>query len=1107
MSHALRKLTGTIHKSRTAVIFINQIRMKIGVTGYGSPETTTGGNALKFYSSVRLDIRKIQTLKDKEEAYGSLTRVKVVKNKMAPPFREAKFDIIWGTGISRSGELIDLGVDAGIVDKSGAWFAFGAEKLGQGKEKVRALLDETPELRNAIESQLIEHLGMNPRPVVHAPEETLPDPETAPVDDMDDEIRSDAGRGSLPAKPFRRRCRRAWPHPPLSPPPAGACMLTANEIRHRFLEYFKKHGHTEVASSSLIPRDDPSLLFTNAGMVQFKKIFCGQEKRDYVRATTSQKCLRVGGKHNDLDNVGRTARHHTFFEMLGNFSFGDYFKEDAIRFAWTFITEDLKLPKDRLYITVYKDDDEAFELWQKVAGVAPERIFRLGEKDNFWSMGDTGPCGPCSEIHFDQGADMACGPDCGIGKCDCDRFLEIWNLVFMQFEQLPDGSRVPLPRPSIDTGMGLERIAGVCQGVRSNYDTDLFQVFINYMAELAGVRYRDNADNDTALRVIADHSRAIAFMIADGILPSNEGRGYVLRRLIRRAFRFGRLMGMQEPFLYKTALKVVEVMGEDYPELRARADFMARVTREEEERFSSTLDKGLSMLEEEMDALADKGEKIIPGETAFKLYDTYGFPLDIVNDVAEKRGFKADEAGFNEYMHQQKQRARAAWKGSGEKDIASRFQGLLEDGLKSEFFGYTALTGVGRVVALLDDDGLPVEALPSGSLGYVVTDQTPFYGASGGQCGDTGLLTAPAGSAKVLDTLKPSADLTVHHIEVDGGTLLSDQEVVLTVTESIRLDAARNHTCTHLLHAALRRVLGDHVRQAGSLVTPDRLRFDFSHIAPMTPEELAAVERDVNAAIMADYPLTAKLMGQQAAIDMGAMALFGEKYGDTVRVVTIGNPDHTESVELCGGTHLHSTGQAGSFVILSESGIAAGTRRIEAATGWNALKHARAMSEELHQLAAMLKTQPGGLVAKLDGLQKENRGLRKDLEKAAAQAASGQGGDLMSKVVEINGVKVLAAKLDASNIKAMRELMDDIRSKMPSGVACIAAPVDEGKVSMILYVSKDLHGRFTAPALIKEVAAPIAGSGGGRPDQAQAGGTNPAGIDEAMDVLKAKIGE
>ncbi len=884
-------------------------------------------------------------------------------------------------------------------------------------------------------------------------------------------------------------------------------MLTANEIRHRFLEYFKKHGHTEVASSSLIPRDDPSLLFTNAGMVQFKKIFCGQEKRDYSRATTSQKCLRVGGKHNDLDNVGRTARHHTFFEMLGNFSFGDYFKEDAIRFAWTFITEELKLPKDRLYITVYKDDDEAFALWQKVAGIAPERIFRLGDKDNFWSMGDTGPCGPCSEIHFDQGADMACGPDCGIGKCDCDRFLEIWNLVFMQFEQLADGSRIPLPRPSIDTGMGLERIAGVCQGVRSNYDTDLFQIFINYMAGLAGVSYRDNHDTDTALRVIADHSRAIAFMIADGILPSNEGRGYVLRRLIRRAFRFGRLMGMQDPFLYKTALKVVDVMGEDYPELRARADFMARVTREEEERFSATLDKGLAMLEEEMNALAASGEKLISGETAFKLYDTYGFPLDIVNDVAEKRGFKADEAGFNDYMRQQKQRARAAWKGSGEKDVASRFQSLLEDGLKSEFFGYSALSGVGRVVALLDEDGLPVEALTKNAKGYLVSDRTPFYGASGGQCGDTGSISAPAGSAKVLDTLKPSADLTAHLIMVDDGTVLPDQEVVLTVNEDVRLDAARNHTCTHLLHAALRRVLGEHVRQAGSLVTPDRLRFDFSHIAPMTPKELAEVERDVNAAIMADYALSAKLMGQQAAIDMGAMALFGEKYGDTVRVVSIGNADHTESVELCGGTHLHSTGQAGSFAILSESGIAAGTRRIEAATGWNALKHARTMQDELHQLAGMLKAQPGGIVAKLEALQKENRALRKDLEKATAQAASSQGGDLMSGMAEINGVKVLAAKLGSGNIKAMRELMDDIRSKLPSGIACIAAPVDDGKVSMILYVSKDLHGRFTAPALIRDIAAPIAGSGGGRPDQAQAGGTNPAGIDESLELLKKKVAE
>ncbi|MEG2140937.1 MAG: alanine--tRNA ligase, partial [Bilophila sp.] len=704
-----------------------------------------------------------------------------------------------------------------------------------------------------------------------------------------------------------------------------------------------------------------------------------------------------GGKHNDLDNVGRTARHHTFFEMLGNFSFGDYFKEDAIRFAWHFITEELKLPKEKLYITVYKDDDEAFDLWVKIAGVAPSRIYRLGEKDNFWSMGDTGPCGPCSEIHVDQGADMACGPHCGIGTCDCDRFLEIWNLVFMQYDQLPSGERIALPRPSIDTGMGLERIAAVCQGVRSNYDTDLFQTFISYMAQLAGVAYHDNHDTDTALRVIADHSRAIAFMIADGILPSNEGRGYVLRRLIRRAFRFGRLMGMQQPFLFKTAQKVVDVMGEDYPELRSRAEFMVRVTREEEERFSSTLDKGLAMLEDEMAALVAADKTTLSGETAFKLYDTFGFPLDIVNDITEKRGITVDEAGFNERMRDQKQRARAAWKGSGEKDLASRFQTLLEDGLKTEFFGYDALTGTGRVVALLDADAVPVEsALTKGDKGYIVTSRTPFYGASGGQAGDTGLLTAPAGTAEVLDTMKPAPDLTVHHILVTDGTLLPDQEVTLTVTESVRLDAARNHTCTHLLHAALRRVLGDHVRQAGSLVTPDRLRFDFTHIAPMTPQELAAVEHDVNKAILADYPLHTKLMDQQTAINKGAMALFGEKYGSTVRVISIGTENHTESIELCGGTHLASTGQAGSFALLSEGGIAAGVRRIEAATGWNSLKLAQAHRLELHHLAGVLKTQPGGLLAKLEALQKENRTLRKELEKAAAQAASEQGQDLLS---------------------------------------------------------------------------------------------------------------
>ena len=884
-------------------------------------------------------------------------------------------------------------------------------------------------------------------------------------------------------------------------------MLTANEIRRRFLDYYKENQHTEVASSSLIPRDDPSLLFTNAGMVQFKKIFLGQEKRAYIRATTAQKCLRVGGKHNDLDNVGRTARHHTFFEMLGNFSFGDYFKEDAIRFAWKFITEELKLPKERLYVTIYKDDEQAFELWQKVAGVSPDRIYRLGEKDNFWSMGDTGPCGPCSEIHYDQGEEMRCGPNCGIGTCDCDRFLEIWNLVFMQYDQLPSGERVPLPRPSIDTGMGLERIAAVCQGVHSNYDTDLFQTFIQHMAELAGVHYHDNHDTDTALRVIADHSRAIAFMVADGILPSNEGRGYVLRRLIRRAFRFGRLIGMQEPFLYKTALKVVEVMGHQYQELVDRAEFMARVTREEEERFSATLDKGLAMLEDEMTRLAASNETSIPGDTVFRLYDTYGFPLDIVNDVAGKRGFTVDEDGFNRLMKEQKQRARAAWKGSGEKDIASRFQKLLEDGLKSEFYGYGAMAGTGRIVALLDEDALPVEELTKGAKGYLVTDRTPFYGASGGQTGDTGTITAPAGSARVLDTLKPSVDLIVHQIQIEDGTILPDQAVDLNVQESSRLAAARNHTCTHLLQAALRRVLGEHVHQAGSLVSPDRLRFDFTHIAPLSHEELANVETEVNRAIMANFPVTTKLMDQKEAIATGAMALFGEKYGDVVRVVSIGNAEYTESVELCGGTHLSATGQAGSFRILSESGIAAGVRRIEAATGWNSLKQTNDEHEELLRCAALLKSKPEDVLAKLEALQKENRALHKELEKAEAKHASEQGGDLMGKVREINGIKVLAVKLGQTNIKVLRELMDDIRSKLTSGIACVVAPADEKKVGMILYVSKDLHSRFTAPALIREIAAPIGGSGGGRPEQAQAGGTRAEGMDEALALLLQKIAE
>ncbi|MFO7595686.1 MAG: alanine--tRNA ligase [Desulfocurvibacter africanus] len=877
--------------------------------------------------------------------------------------------------------------------------------------------------------------------------------------------------------------------------------MKASEIRQKFLDYYKRQGHEIVPSSGLVPKDDPSLLFTNAGMVQFKKVFLGQERRPYNRATTAQKCLRVGGKHNDLENVGRTARHHTFFEMLGNFSFGDYFKADAIRFAWEFLTEELKLPKERLYVTVFRDDDEAEELWQKVAGVPKERIYRLGEKDNFWSMGDTGPCGPCSEILIDQGQHMSCGLQCGIGKCDCDRFLEIWNLVFMQYDQTENGTRVPLPRPSIDTGMGLERISAVVQGVFSNFDTDLFQQLIGHTANMAGVTYKANDETDTALRVIADHSRSAAFMITDGILPSNEGRGYVLRRLIRRAFRFGRLIGLRDPFLHSVCAKVVEAMGDAYPELHDNSSFMVRVVREEEERFGQTLDKGLDILEEELARLQEAGAKAISGEFAFKLYDTFGFPLDIVNDIAEKRGFSVDEPGYKACMTEQKVRAKKAWKGSGETDIASRFHDLLAAGLTSEFVGYQDLEAESRVVTLLDEQGKPATRLTQGHGGWVVFAATPFYGESGGQAGDRGTVSTMTGDADVLDSLKPSQNLTVHKVFVNEGELLMAQDAVLRVDVELRAATARNHTTTHLLQAALRKVLGDHVKQSGSLVGPDRLRFDFTHISALTPEELRAVEDEVNQAIVASLPVSREYLSQQQALAKGATALFGEKYGETVCVIEVPGV----SMELCGGTHLTSTGQAGLFVILSESGVAAGVRRIEAATGLNALSVYQAMRDELNEVGGMLKARPGEIVSRVQNLQKEVKGLIKDKDQLQAKLLSGESRNIMDEVREVGGIKLLAVKADVPNVKVLREQMDDIRSKLPSGVACLAAPQEDGKVALILYVSKDLHGRFTAGGLIKDVAAEVGGSGGGRPDMAQAGGTNPEGIGKAFEKLKELV--
>ena len=881
-------------------------------------------------------------------------------------------------------------------------------------------------------------------------------------------------------------------------------MLSMNEIRQRFLTFFKEKGHEVVRSSSLVPKNDPSLLFTNSGMVQFKGIFQGLEKREYVRATTAQKSLRVGGKHNDLENVGRTARHHTFFEMMGNFSFGDYFKEQAIQYAWEFITVELKLPKDKLYATIFLDDDEAHALWLKNTEIPAERILRMDEKDNFWSMGDTGPCGPCSEILIDQGEHLSCGPNCGIGKCDCDRFLEIWNLVFMQFNQIAPGNRERLAKPSIDTGMGLERVSAICQGVYSNYDTDLFRGIIDYAAEMAGVGYSrsmpDTNDTDTALRVIADHSRAIAFMVADGIMPSNEGRGYVLRRLIRRAYRFGRLIGMPSVFLAFTTQKVVGLMGESFPELVASREFMARLVQEEEERFEKTLDKGIILLEGEMAALKNAGKTTIPGDTAFRLYDTYGFPLDIVNDIAGKQGMGVDEDGFKGAMNEQKQRAKAAWKGSGEKDITSRFTALLEDGVQSTFVGYENLRADSRIIALLNSEGEQVESLEAGSTGYAVTGLTPFYGASGGQEGDMGSLSTPHGTAEVTDTLKPSDKLTALAIRVESGSILLDSEAALTVGESLRLAVARNHTCTHLMHAALRAVLGGHVHQAGSLVAPDRLRFDFSHMAALTPEELAAVEDRVNAAILADLPISVKNQSYDEAVGSGATALFDEKYGDHVRVVSIAD----ESCELCGGTHLSRTGQAGSFAIVSEAGIAASTRRIEAVTGLNALALLRAQRAELAQVRSMLKCHDGEAPARIDALQKDLRDARKSLEKASAAAASDMGKSLVDGVETVNGVALLTASMGTCSLKNLREVMDDVRSKMPSGIACLGAEED-GKATLLLAVSKDLHGRFTAPDLIKAIAPAIGGSGGGRPELAQAGGASPAGIARALTDLKAVV--
>jgi len=869
-------------------------------------------------------------------------------------------------------------------------------------------------------------------------------------------------------------------------------MITGNELRSRFLRYFAERGHTVIASSSLIPHNDPTLLFTNAGMNQFKDCFLGNEKRDYVRAATSQKCVRAGGKHNDLENVGRTARHHTFFEMLGNFSFGDYFKKEAIAYAWEFLTVDLQLDKSRLYVTVYNDDDEAAAIWHEQEGVPKERIFRFGEKDNFWSMGDTGPCGPCSEIFWDNGPTVGCGrPDCAVG-CDCDRYMEIWNNVFMQFDRAKDGTLTPLPKPAVDTGMGLERITTVMQGVTSNYDTDLLRGIIAFVEQLSGKRYGADAEHDVSMRVIADHSRATAYLIADGVLPANEGRGYVLRRIMRRAMRHARMFGFDAPVLYRATVFVLESMAGAYPEEARRKEFVARVVKNEEERFIQTLGNGLRILEEEITRLRQAGKSAISGETVFKLYDTFGFPVDLTADIVEKDGFSLDEAGFEACMEEQRRKAREHWKGSGEAAIAGIYRKLLESGLRSEFTGYQATFGDGTVTALLKE-GTQVEAAAAGEEVEVICSQTPFYGESGGQVGDRGRILAAGAELDVLDTRKPLPELTVHVARVVSGTVHSGDAVNLQVDHQARQATALNHTATHILQAVLVELLGDHVKQAGSLVTPERLRFDFTHFSALTAAEITEIERRVNLRIRQNQGVEVDEMSADAAIAAGATALFGEKYGERVRVVRVGD----FSMELCGGTHTQAAGDIGLFKILQESGIAAGVRRIEAVSGARALAAVQQQEDALEGLARLLKSEPAQLEPRLQRLLERQKELEREVETLQARLNANRSLQLVDQAIEVAGVRLLAARTDGLDSKQLRELADQLRERLASGVIVLAAGEGE-RANLLVAVTRDLTSRVQAGALIKPLAEAVGGRGGGRPDLAQAGGNEPGQIDAAL---------
>jgi alanyl-tRNA synthetase len=888
----------------------------------------------------------------------------------------------------------------------------------------------------------------------------------------------------------------------------GLDMSGVNEIRSTFIDYFARHGHEVVPSSPLVPRNDPTLMFTNAGMVQFKNVFTGVEKRPYKRAVTSQKCVRAGGKHNDLDNVGYTARHHTFFEMLGNFSFGDYFKDVAIELSWKLVTETFGLPKDRLTATVYIDDDEAFNLWKKIAGLPESRIIRIAGSDNFWAMGDTGPCGPCSEIFYDHGDKIPGGPP-GSPDAEGDRFIEIWNLVFMQYEQLPGGERVNLPRPSIDTGMGLERFAAVLQGTHDNYEIDLFGALIRASVEATGVEATGAAK--ASHRVIADHLRASSFLVADGVLPSNEGRGYVLRRIMRRAMRHAQLLGAKEPLLWRLVPTLAREMGQAYPQLVRAQALIEETLKLEETRFRKTLARGLAILDEETKGLK-RGDKL-NGETAFTLYDTYGFPLDLTQDALKPRGIAVDTNAFERAMEQQREKARAAWAGSGEAATETVWFGMKDRTGATEFLGYETESAEGVVQAVVKGGG-EAKSLKAGEEGAVVLNQTPFYGESGGQVGDTGTLEADGVLFRVTDTQKKAGDLIVHFGKLEKGTLEPGRALLLKVDHSRRSNIRRNHSATHLLHEALRQVLGDHVAQKGSLVAPDRLRFDFSHPKPIGDEEILKVEDLANEKVLENSRVTTRLMAVDDAIASGARALFGEKYGDEVRVVAMGRQSGDNamgwSVELCGGTHVARTGDIGIVAVVSEGAVAAGVRRVEAVTGDAARQHLAGESRKLRDLADLLKVPVGEIDVRLAQLIEERKRLERELTEAKKKLAMGGGGlsgAPPGDVREVAGVKLLARSVAGIDMKDLKSLADEGKKQIGSGIVALVAVNDEGKAGIVVGVTDDLTKRFNAVELVKKAAEALGGKGGGgRPDMAQAGGPDGGNAEAALAAVEAALG-